>query len=660
MSVVDNASPPVGNIAELMQAFLDALPDPVFIKDENMNLIYGNAALDRFILKTTGLINYIGRPDRDIYPQEQWEVFEREDRKVLAHGVSFSEEKIGPEMTALTKKLPVTLPSGKIGIAGINFDITAYKEAEARARETEAANNANSQFLAAMSHEIRTPLNGILGMAQSLISDPELTPSQHEKVEILLDSGRTLLSLVDDVLDLSKIEAGKLGIDAVDGDLRHAVGRVTRLFEPRAREKGIGLEVVVDEPFNGALCFDPVRVRQCLSNLISNAIKFTDEGQVRVRVATEPEDGKWRVAINVCDSGIGISQDALSRLFTDFSQADSSTTRRFGGTGLGLAITRRLARMMGGDVVAQSLPDQGSRFTLTFLAGAATSQVSMAPPPSKTDIPAASLTGLRVLLADDNRVNREVVKLFLTPYDAHITEAENGQQVLDALARDIFDILLLDVHMPVMDGMEALSMLRASDAPYRDIPVIALTADAMAGDRERFLSKGANGYVTKPIDQGDLLSAISRLHRAHGRSYRPADTADDPLQNLLSGLEVSPVPARDESDSLSGLRKEWLESTLGQLSALATEIGGEGSLETPAVYRLIHDCQGQGPLFGFQLFGSIASDLCMILRSSAGPLAGEKRTLAGRYVCALVDLLQRGISGTGGPSGTALRMKLAA
>ena len=202
MSSNNGTSPLVENIAKLLQAFLDALPDPVFIKDENLNLIYGNAALDRFILKATGMTDYLGHPDRDLYPREQWEGFEREDQKVLAKGISLSEEKIGPEMTALTKKLPVRLPSGKIGIAGINFDITAYKMAEARARETEAASRAKSQFLAAMSHEIRTPLNGILGMAQSLMSDPELTPSQHDKVEILLDSGRTLLSLVDDVLDL--------------------------------------------------------------------------------------------------------------------------------------------------------------------------------------------------------------------------------------------------------------------------------------------------------------------------------------------------------------------------------------------------------------------------------------------------------------------------
>ena len=656
MSAKDGTSPLVENIAELLQAFLDALPDPVFIKDENLNLIYGNASLDRFILKATGIADYLGHSDRDLYPREQWEGFEREDRKVLANGISLSEEKIGPEMTALTKKLPVRLPSGKIGIAGISFDITAYKVAEARARETEAASRAKSQFLAAMSHEIRTPLNGILGMAQSLISDPELTPSQHDKVEILLDSGRTLLSLVDDVLDLSKIEAGKLAIDVVDGDLRHTVKRVIRLFEPKAREKGIDLSVSVDDAAISALQFDPVRVRQCLSNLISNAIKFTDAGQVQVCVATGQEDNHWRVTIQVRDSGIGISDEALSGLFADFSQADSSTTRRFGGTGLGLSITRRLARMMGGDVVAQSEPGKGSMFTLTFMAEPAALHGRATDSGEAPVIAAPSLTGLRILLADDNRVNREVVKLFLTPYDVQITETENGQQLLDALARGTFDVVLLDVHMPVMDGMEALAILRSTDTPYRDIPVIALTADAMSGDRERFLSKGANGYVTKPIDQGDLINAIARVNG------RPAsgDASTDPLLDLLTGLECTETHKASPNDALDILRQEWLTSTHVQLRGLIYALDGDNDMESEALHRIAHDCQGQGPFFGFELFGSIASDLCFILRARSGPFNSEMRALTERYLRALLYLLEQGISGTGGPSGSALRLKLAA
>ncbi len=525
------------DLAKLMQAFLDALPDPVFVKNEALQLIYSNAAHDRLISNATGRTHYIGRHDRELYSPSQCDVLEREDHKVLAGGISLSEEHVGSDVTALTKKVPVRLPSGGIGVAGISFDITAYKKPEARAKATEAASHTKSQFLAAISHEIRTPLNGMLGMAQSLAADPALTEAQREKVDTVLDSGRTLLAIVDDVLDLSKIEAGKLEISAVDGDLYYCVRRVARLFEPRAREKGVGLEISVAHPLQSSLSFDPVRVRQCVSNLVSNAAKFTGQGEVQIHLATEPEGVSWRVSIRISDTGIGISDEAMTRLFSEFSQADNSTTRRFGGTGLGLAITRRLARLMGGEVSVVSVPGEGSTFMLTFLAGAATGRGLNTETAETAPAPSHSLKGLRVLLADDNRVNREVVKLFLLPHGALITEAENGQEVVEALARGTFDILLLDIHMPVMDGMKALSILRAVNTPYRDIPVIALTAYAMSSDRERFLALGANGYVTKPIDQGDLLSAVARLHLP-GSARAPVPI--DPLTDCLAAL---PRPA---------------------------------------------------------------------------------------------------------------------
>lgn len=645
-----------GDLAQLMQAFLDALPDPVFMKNERLELIYGNAAHDRFILEATGVGDYVGLHDRDLYPPEQCDVFEAEDFKVLAGQVSLSEEQVGPEITALTKKVPVRLPSGEVGIAGISFDITDYKKTETRVRETEAANAAKSQFLAAMSHEIRTPLNGILGMAQSLMSDKQLTASQREKAEMLLDSGRTLLSLVDDVLDLSKIEAGKLDIDATDGDLRHTVRRVARLFEPKAKEKNIALQLHIADPLESALSFDPVRVRQCVSNLVSNAIKFTEYGTVHVILSAAAEGDGYRVRIDVSDTGIGITPEAMERLFSEFSQADSSTTRRFGGTGLGLAITRRLARMMGGDVSVQSVPGQGSTFTLTFLAGAA----SGAAMPDEADEPAPapthSLRGLRVLLADDNRVNREVVKLFLEPHAVQITEAANGRQTLDALEEETFDILLLDIHMPVMDGIQALKILRRSNKPYRDIPVIALTADAMTGDRERFLGLGANGYVTKPIDQGDLLGAIARLD-----VRRPAAEVGglDPLQACLDALKSAPLPPLQRG-ALEGLREEWLIAAKHQFSELAAQLASGADLAPEVIYRAAHDCKGQGGLFGFALVGAVAGDLCLILQACSATLSDEVRAIAGRYIRALIFCLDNTITGTGGEAGTVLRMKLAA
>ncbi|MCI4646243.1 MAG: ATP-binding protein [Hyphomonadaceae bacterium] len=647
---------PTGDeLAQLMRAFFDALPDPVFVKNHDCQIIYGNQAFHNMMRDYVGCTDFIGRDDSEIFPREQYEIFREEDKKILAGGKSMNTERIGPDIMAITKKVPVKMPDGTIGIVGINFDITEYKITEEKMRETEAASHAKTQFLASMSHEIRTPLNGVLGMAQSLASDVSLNASQREKVETILDSGKTLVALVDDVLDLSKIEAGKLTIDPTDGDLRHAARRITRLFEPRAKEKGISLILDADDKLVSALKFDPVRVRQCLSNLVSNAVKFTDEGEVTVCLKTEPEGNRWRVVIKVIDTGIGMDETARAKLFSEFSQADTSTTRRYGGTGLGLAITRRLARLMGGDVSVESTPGIGSVFTLTFLADAASATVSLRTGPVPAPFqPNHSLSGLRVLLADDNRINREVVKLFLAPYDIQLTEVENGQDVLGKLALQRFDMLLLDIHMPVMDGSEALAKIRTSDADWKDIPVIALTADAMSGDRERFLAQGADGYVRKPIDQGELISTLARL--------RPAKPAALPerLEDCLSALPASSLPPLDDKDPMSQLHDEWLFAAREQVGAIRDMLQDETPTQVEDIYPTIHDCKGQAPLFGFDLAGQIAGDLCMILRARNGPLAGEAHRVVVRYVTAIIYCLESSICGKGGEAGKVLRKRLAA
>lgn len=664
----DQGLAPAGHeLAPLMQAFFDALPDPVFLKNERFELIYGNAAFHRFISQTLGRDDYMGKRDRALYPKDQWSVFEAEDRKALSGEISLNVEKIGTQVTALTKKVRVSLPDGTSGIAGINFDITEYKQAEERAEANAAANAAKSQFLASMSHEIRTPLNGILGMAQALASDTSIAQTHRDKVETILDSGRILTALVDDVLDLSKIEAGKMTIDPVDGDLRHVARRIIRLFEPRAQEKGISLTLDVAEPLTEALAFDPVRVRQCLSNLVSNAVKFTETGGVTLHLATSEADDRWQVTATISDTGIGMDQEAMGKLFSEFSQADSSTTRRFGGTGLGLAITRKLARMMDGDVTVESTPGKGSAFTFTFLAAPAAGPVQRqsgrdADPGSGAT---HSLTGLRVLLADDNPVNREVVRLFLEPYGITFTEAENGRDVLEALDREPFDLLLLDIHMPVMDGPEALSRLRESGKAYSRVPVIALTADAMSGDRERFLGMGADGYVAKPIDQAELLSAVARLRPAGTVTPETEMPSADrlPACALSASLDVlAPDPAGGlaPDNPLAALSQHWLETARGALAAALEALEGTSCVSPEDIYRPVHDCQGQARQFGYALAGDIASDLCTILRARSGPLDAEAQRVAARYLRALVYCLDRKITGTGGQAGCQLRLKLAA
>jgi signal transduction histidine kinase/FixJ family two-component response regulator len=385
-------------------------------------------------------------------------------------------------------------------------------EVEAARDAAEAATRAKSEFLANMSHEIRTPLNGILGMAQALESR-QLDEETRDMVNIISESGGTLMTILNDVLDLSKIEAGRVEISPTDTGLLHTLQQVDRLFQITASEKGVSLTLSGELTSSLRFRYDPVRVRQCVSNLVSNAVKFTRAGRVDVHTAIEATpDDRSRVTITVADTGIGMDQPTVARLFDAFTQADASTTRQFGGTGLGLAISRRLARLMGGDIVARSTPGRGSVFTFTFLADAAEAEKFESATERQTaPRDAVRLRGARVLLTDDNAINRQVVRLFLQPQGALLTEAANGQEALDRLAVEPFDLVLLDVHMPVMDGVAAISCIRASAEPWRDVPVIALTADAMSGDRERLIAMGMSGYVSKPIDQGELLSVIGRV-----------------------------------------------------------------------------------------------------------------------------------------------------
>ena len=419
--------------------------------------------------------------------------------------------------------------------------------AERLAAETQKANDASrakSEFLATMSHEIRTPLNGVLGMAQALAMDT-LAADQRDKLNVILSSGETLTALLNDILDLSKIEAGKMEISAVDSNLKASLDRAVGLFDQVAREKGIALSIVREGGGPDWLGFDRVRVHQCVTNLISNAVKFTQSGRVDVRwsVAAAPKNAPHRVRVSVTDTGIGMNEQALTRLFNAFTQADGSTTRRFGGTGLGLAITRKLARLMGGDVHVSSAVGQGSTFTLTFEAPAAARQLRPVPQQAEAGPVAETQRAVRILLVDDNATNRQVAKLFLARLQCEIVEAENGAEALARLDEQSFDVVLLDVHMPVMDGCEAIRRIRASDKPWRTLPVIALTADAMEGDRERFVAMGMTDYLAKPIDRRLLLN---KIHEATARAPEPepvaapqAATADIDLSDILSAIDSS-------------------------------------------------------------------------------------------------------------------------
>lgn len=374
----------------------------------------------------------------------------------------------------------------------------------------EAADKAKSAFLAQMSHEIRTPLNGVLGMAAA-IANTSLDERQKRLVSVIQESGDTLLALLNDVLDLAKIESGKLEIETIDFSVSAIIRSAEAIFSTRAHEKGLSFSVSIDEVADNWCIGDPTRLRQIIYNLMSNAIKFTNEGDIKVRASGEKVgEGEIALCFEVEDSGIGIDENGIARLFQKFSQADSATTRKFGGTGLGLAISKQLANLMGGDIVVKSALGFGSIFTFTV-------RVPIGQAPAQTDAQtfneALAIDGedakvLRILAAEDNANNRLVLKMFLEQVGVTPTFVENGALAVEAWKTADFDVILMDVQMPIMSGPEASSEIRKLERKTNRArtPIIALTANAMTHHVRECLLAGMDAHVAKPI-QPDLLFA---------------------------------------------------------------------------------------------------------------------------------------------------------
>lgn len=402
-------------------------------------------------------------------------------------------------------------------LAGV--DITASRaqqqalaDANEKIREAlakaEAANRSKTIFLANMSHEIRTPMNGVLGAAELLQESP-LNEEQSSYLDIISKSSHALLGIINDILDLSKIESGNLDIEYTDFDLHAMVQDLYQLFADASRRKNLALTSVYQAELSTCWRGDSQRIRQVLTNLISNAIKFTDSGQIHIAVsAQELSEQRYQVDIAVTDTGIGIPTDKLEHIFSAFRQADSSTSRRYGGTGLGLTISRRLAMAMQGDIVVDSTPGEGSRFCLSL-------PLTVGDARQLPDTSSLSLTRPRrfqgqVLLAEDNPVNQKITLKILQKLGFSAEVAENGDVAITMVRQQQYDLVLMDINMPLVDGIEATERIRDLAMPGSQVPILALTANAMMEDQERCLAAGMNGFVAKPIQLERLADAIAK------------------------------------------------------------------------------------------------------------------------------------------------------
>lgn len=493
--------------------------------------------------------------------------------------------------------------------------------------EAEASNRAKSDFLAKMSHEIRTPMNAMIGLTHRL-RQTELTPRQTDYLDKIHSASATLLGIIDDILDFSKIEANKLTLDSIAFRIDDVLQQIKFLFGDKARQQGLGFHIERDGDVPECLLGDPRRLAQILINLVDNAVKFTLQGDVTVRVGRVVADpGHIGVAFHVKDTGPGISEEDQARLFQPFSQVDNSLMRRHGGSGLGLAISRSLARMMGGEVVLTSQPGVGSTFSFVANFRACDDQAVV----EFAVVDAGAKRGtVRVLLVEDDALNQWVAREFLEQFDAVVTIANNGVEALEWLERATFDLVLMDLQMPEMDGYEAVNRIRRNPA-WAHLPIVAMTAHAIAGERNKCLSAGMNDYLTKPIEPAHLAVVVDEWGRGGGR--RLADHEAPPSERVHARIETRLGQLYETLGEARG--KALLIETQTYLAAskttLVEALNGGHWTEAAAI---AHDIKG-----AFSLYGSARLER-LLKRVAEGPVnPGADRDLADELTRCLEETL---------------------
>ena len=499
----------------------------------------------------------------------------------------------------------LNLKAERVAIAGNQHlllsleDISNKKLAEQQLREAkeaaEEASRLKSRFLSNVSHEIRTPLNGIMGFSEAILSSTTLEVAKQQS-QVILRESNVLLMLVNDLLDLVKIESGKLVLEHVPVDLGQILRELSQSAGIQARAKGLGFVAMIAVDVPGRILSDPLRLRQILLNLVSNAIKFTEHGEVRVLVERVPDDNRPNVRVSVRDTGIGVPADKQQVIFESFSQADVSTTRKYGGTGLGLAIVRQLVGLLGGEVGLESAPGQGSTFWFVVPAEPAPEDAAASPAVESTVAASAGLARSgHILFAEDYPTNQEIARLFLEGAGHQVAVVSNGREAVEACVRTAFDLILMDLHMPVMDGQTAAAQIRQGGTPNAAVPIVALTASADAETRAACPKYGISGLLTKPIRREALLATVQHwLGQAPsanpGSGQRALDARAAQPQEQAPPIDLDgAIREFGGREIVARLTAQFLEHADTHLAALRTAIE---SVEREALRQAAHAIKG--------------------------------------------------------------------
>ena len=505
----------------------------MYFKNKDLQYQVVNKTFEDFL--QVKLADIKGKTINDVLPDYHADEYISHEEEVLRTGMpKYNIEEVipgaGKRIWLSTNLAPFKNNEGEvIGLVGVSYNITDRKQYENKLKkakeQAESGTRSKSEFLANVSHEIRTPMNGIIGMAE-IMRQTSLTPEQAQHLSVIETSANSLLSLINDVLDFSKIEAGKLNFEIQNFVLDDVLQDVENILKARASEKALELKIITGENIPGILRGDPYRLKQILLNLANNSVKFTDGGHVHISILLKDRiKEKVVLYFEVDDTGIGISKEGMNLLFQEFSQVDASTTRRYGGTGLGLSISKKLANMMKGEIGVESQLGKGSKFWFT----AQFETVGTKPAAEKKadriewDFADRIDKELMVLLVEDNKINQKIARFNLENAGHRVDVAENGQEAVSKFETGIYDIILMDILMPVMNGFIATKKIREiENSAYKKnnktnkrTPIIALTANAMKGDREKCLAAGMDGYLSKPFKQKDLVDALNSILSAN-------------------------------------------------------------------------------------------------------------------------------------------------